>query len=58
MNDAIGELSGYDNHPADVGTELYERGKDIALSGQSEKRLREIDEAIRQNGRRNLRGLC
>lgn len=46
MNDSIGELSGYDNHPADVGTELYERGKDIALNEQSEKRLREIDEAI------------
>ncbi|AQS55534.1 TraR/DksA C4-type zinc finger protein [Novibacillus thermophilus] len=46
MNDAIGELSGYDNHPADVGTELYERGKDIALSEQREKRLREIDEAL------------
>lgn len=31
MNDSIGELSGYDNHPADIGTELYEREKDIGL---------------------------
>lgn len=31
MNDSIGELSGYDNHPADIGTELFERGKDIGL---------------------------
>ncbi len=31
MNDSIGELSGYDNHPADIATELYEREKDIGL---------------------------
>jgi len=31
MNDSLGELSGYDNHPADIGTELFEREKDIAL---------------------------
>jgi len=31
MNDSIGELSGYDNHPGDIATELYEREKDIGL---------------------------
>lgn len=31
MNDSIGELSGYDNHPADIATELYDREKDIGL---------------------------
>ncbi|BBP91783.1 hypothetical protein BsIDN1_54010 [Bacillus safensis] len=25
--DSIGELSAYDNHPGDQGTELFERGK-------------------------------
>ena len=28
---SVGELSAYDNHPADMGTELYEREKDFAL---------------------------
>lgn len=46
MNASVGELSGYDNHPADLGTEIYERGKDIALNEQSESRLQEIDEAL------------
>ena len=27
----VGELSTYDNHPGDMGTELYEREKDLAL---------------------------
>ncbi len=31
MNDSVGELSGYDNHPGDLGTELFEREKDIGL---------------------------
>ncbi|MDR6224772.1 TraR/DksA C4-type zinc finger protein [Desmospora profundinema] len=46
MNDSIGELSGYDNHPADVGTELYERGKDIALNEESETQLEEVELAL------------
>src|SRR5690554_7730510 len=31
------ELSAYDNHPADLGSETYERGKDLGL--QDAKRL-------------------
>lgn len=46
MNEAVGEFSGYDNHPADLGTEIYERGKDIALNEESEERLQEIDDAL------------
>ncbi|NLW08914.1 MAG: conjugal transfer protein TraR [Firmicutes bacterium] len=40
------ELSAYDNHPADLGTETYERGKDLGL--QDAKRLlrAKIDEAL------------
>jgi YteA family regulatory protein len=46
MNDSIGELSGYDNHPGDIGTELYERGKDLALNEADEERLKAIDQAL------------
>lgn len=31
MSFSTGELSQYDNHPADTATDQYERGKDIAL---------------------------
>jgi len=42
-----GELSMYDNHPADIASETFERGKDIALLENDELRLRRIREAIR-----------
>lgn len=41
-----GELSNYDNHPADSGTELFERGKDLALNEHAEEELEEINEAL------------
>src|SRR5690625_936258 len=44
--DAVGELSSYDNHPGDMGTEMYEREKDIALNEHAEKELEEINEAL------------
>src|SRR5690625_2277614 len=44
--ESIGELSNYDNHPADHGTALFERGKDLALNEHSEKELEEINEAL------------
>ncbi|QKG84748.1 yteA family sporulation protein [Kroppenstedtia pulmonis] len=46
MNDSIGELSGYDNHPADIGTELFERGKDLALNEEDEQRLKDVQDAL------------
>lgn len=44
--DAVGELSSYDNHPGDLATEIYERGKDIALNEHAEKELEAINEAL------------
>src|SRR5690625_1880400 len=46
QTDAVGELSSYDNHPGDMATELYERGKDIALNEHAETELAEINEAL------------
>lgn len=46
QTDAVGELSSYDNHPADMGTELFERGKDVALYARAEAELEEINEAL------------
>lgn len=47
FHEAMGELSSYDNHPADEGTELYEREKDIALNEHEELHLRNIDKALK-----------
>jgi len=44
--DSVGELSIYDNHPGDMGTELYERQKDIALNEHAETELEEINKAL------------
>ncbi|WP_106494839.1 TraR/DksA C4-type zinc finger protein [Lentibacillus sp. Marseille-P4043] len=44
--ESIGELSNYDNHPADHGTALFERGKDLALNEHAEEELEEINEAL------------
>ncbi len=50
----MGELSSYDNHPADEGTDLYEREKDIALNEHSEIRLKNIKQSVRSDGKWNL----
>ncbi len=44
--DSIEELSSYDNHPADIGSETFERGKDIALKDNERLRLAKINEAL------------
>src|SRR5690625_4537015 len=44
--DSVGELSSYDNHPGDMGTETYERGKDLALNEHAENELESINEAL------------
>lgn len=46
MNQSIGELSAYDNHPADLGSELFEREKDLALNHVSHRHLQEIQDAL------------
>jgi YteA family regulatory protein len=41
------ELSAYDNHPGDLGTELFEREKDIALRYHSDNELQNIEHALK-----------
>lgn len=43
---STGELSQYDNHPADTATDLYEREKDFALFEQLEREHEEIEHAL------------
>ncbi|WP_332066879.1 TraR/DksA C4-type zinc finger protein [Bacillus sp. KH172YL63] len=44
--DNSGELSLYDNHPADMGTELYEREKDFAIDDHAKLELNKIQHAL------------
>lgn len=46
QTDSVGELSSYDNHPGDLATEVYERGKDLALYKNKEHELEAINEAL------------
>lgn len=40
------ELSRYDNHPADLGSETFERGKDIALRDNAHVLLEAVEHAL------------
>lgn len=46
MASSISELSLYDNHPGDVGSEVFERSKDFALRENARDVLDAIDEAL------------
>ncbi|WP_199619054.1 TraR/DksA C4-type zinc finger protein [Paenibacillus alkalitolerans] len=48
MGAQLGELSLYDNHPADVGSELFERGKDLALTELLEHQLEKSESALQR----------
>ncbi|MDP5273173.1 TraR/DksA C4-type zinc finger protein [Chengkuizengella axinellae] len=57
QKDTIGELSSYDNHPADLATETYERGKDIALNENVEYQLEDVVAALK-NIENEQYGIC
>ncbi|QUW23221.1 TraR/DksA C4-type zinc finger protein [Sporosarcina sp. Marseille-Q4063] len=46
QKETLGELSSYDNHPADMGTALFEREKDLALHEHAESELGKVDIAL------------
>ena len=46
QRESVGELSAYDNHPADMGTELFEREKDRALSVHEQDQLDKVEKAL------------
>ncbi|MEW6446764.1 MAG: TraR/DksA C4-type zinc finger protein [Bacillota bacterium] len=46
LGESVGELSLYDNHPADIASEVFERSKDLALKDDAELKLRAIEDAL------------
>jgi RNA polymerase-binding transcription factor DksA len=47
-NDETSELAHYDQHPADMGSETFEREKDLSILEQLEAELAEIQAALRR----------
>ena len=47
-DDSLGEFTNYDNHPADLGTELYERSRAQTFKEQARERIEEIERALRK----------
>lgn len=60
LRNQTGELSTNDNHPADLGSEMFERGKDIALNENRERHLTDVKEALQRidNGRYGFCDAC
>ncbi|MFD2612828.1 TraR/DksA C4-type zinc finger protein [Paenibacillus gansuensis] len=54
------ELSNYDNHPGDLGTEMFERAKDIALNENAERQLYQVNQALEamESGTYGICQLC
>jgi len=48
LGESIGELSVCDNHPADIGDELFERSKDIALLDNAHILLENVEYAFKK----------
>lgn len=60
MGDSISELSSYDNHPADIGSEMFERSKDFALRESAMITITAIDDALQkiENGTYGTCDVC
>lgn len=48
QQDSLQELSSYDQHPADVGTETFEREKDLTILGSVEGELADVEHALQR----------
>lgn len=44
--EGISELADYDNHPGDMGTETFEKEKDVAIRDTFRSTIGRIDEAL------------
>lgn len=60
LGEAITELSSYDNHPGDTGSQLFERSKDFGLLEITKKQLFQIEKALKNldSGRYGLCESC
>ncbi len=47
-SDELSELSDYDQHPADTGSETFEREKDLSILDSLESELSELEAALQR----------
>ncbi len=47
-SESVGEISSYDQHQADMGTETFEREKDLSILEQVEAELGDVEHALRR----------
>ncbi|SHJ94806.1 TraR/DksA C4-type zinc finger protein [Paramaledivibacter caminithermalis] len=57
MQDYYSELSIYDNHPADIGSETFEKEMQFNLEENEKRHLRDIDDAI-ERIKKGTYGIC
>jgi RNA polymerase-binding protein DksA len=57
QSDTLSELSDYDDHPADVATETFEREKDRALRNNARETVERVTAALRKMDHGTY-GLC
>jgi DnaK suppressor protein len=43
---AVGELADYDQHPGDIGTEVFEHEKNVSILESIDEQLREVEAAF------------
>ena len=48
LSDSVEELSAYDQHPADIASEVFERSKDMSLREDAQIKLNAIDHAFKR----------
>ena len=60
VRESTDELSMYDQHPADVASDLYEREKDAGLLEMMELELQKVNDALNryQNGPYGICSIC
>ncbi|PYE52075.1 TraR/DksA C4-type zinc finger protein [Paenibacillus barcinonensis] len=46
LKNSTGELSSYDNHPADAGTETFERSRDLAIDDTLTDEFNQVNDAL------------
>ncbi|MGI6453926.1 MAG: TraR/DksA C4-type zinc finger protein [Syntrophomonadaceae bacterium] len=57
LTESVNELSLYDQHPGDIGSEVYEREKDAGLLELYEMELEKINDALEKYDRGEY-GIC
>lgn len=57
LGDSLSELSTYDNHPADIGAETFERSKDLSLLERARTRVKLLQKALERTEHGSM-GIC